>query len=267
MSRFIPLLMSLLLVPGSALAQEREFDIEVLIFKRNVDLEQVKENWPESVEPINLSEIASFRDTQYLNNNGVTLLSQGDYQLNAERDTLDRHAGFEVLLHTAWRQGDQNRNLAPKFRIQAGKAFPDQYYADGTKVGSASATADTEQPQEPVRHYELDGELQVYVQHYLFVETTLDLKSPEVRNVTYTEKELDQDSQSEYSVLNDTEDSSGVQVGNLQQVSPEVVVEEYLKSFRMQQKRRMRSSETHYLDHPLMGMIIQVRRVEADVYQ
>ncbi|MBO0181007.1 CsiV family protein, partial [Vibrio parahaemolyticus] len=30
---------------------------------------------------------------------------------------------------------------------------------------------------------------------------------------------------------------------------------------RMDQKRRMRSSETHYLDNPLMGMIIQVRRV------
>ncbi|MCO4789722.1 hypothetical protein DK293_13990, partial [Vibrio cholerae] len=26
-------------------------------------------------------------------------------------------------------------------------------------------------------------------------------------------------------------------------------------------KRRMRSGETHYLDHPLMGVIIQVRRV------
>ncbi|NMU76239.1 hypothetical protein HKB17_03900, partial [Vibrio parahaemolyticus] len=34
-----------------------------------------------------------------------------------------------------------------------------------------------------------------------------------------------------------------------------------LKSYRMDQKRRMRSSETHYLDNPLMGMIIQVRRV------
>ncbi|MDF4825758.1 CsiV family protein, partial [Vibrio parahaemolyticus] len=36
----------------------------------------------------------------------------------------------------------------------------------------------------------------------------------------------------------------------------------FLKSYRLDQKRRMRSGETHYLDHPLMGMIIQVRRVQ-----
>ncbi|MDF4917276.1 CsiV family protein, partial [Vibrio parahaemolyticus] len=52
-----------------------------------------------------------------------------------------------------------------------------------------------------------------------------------------------------------------VQVGNLAEISPTVTEEKFLKSYRMDQKRRMRSSETHYLDNPLMGMIIQVRRV------
>ncbi|QSA20002.1 hypothetical protein JV197_08680, partial [Vibrio furnissii] len=50
----------------------------------------------------------------------------------------------------------------------------------------------------------------------------------------------------------------------LESVSPTVDVESFLKSYRMDQKRRMRSGETHYLDHPLMGMIIQVRRVNPN---
>ena len=52
-----------------------------------------------------------------------------------------------------------------------------------------------------------------------------------------------------------------VQVGNLVDVTPTVKQNKVLKSYRMIQKRRMRSGHTYYLDHPLMGMIIQVRRV------
>ncbi|EGU57917.1 hypothetical protein VINI7043_25652, partial [Vibrio nigripulchritudo ATCC 27043] len=73
-------------------------------------------------------------------------------------------------------------------------------------------------------------------------------------DITFEEKSLD---------LADTEGDDTTQVGNLESVSPTLQVEEFLKSYRMDQKRRMRSSETHYLDHPLMGMIIQVRRVQS----
>jgi hypothetical protein len=47
----------------------------------------------------------------------------------------------------------------------------------------------------------------------------------------------------------------------MEDVTPTVRTGEFLKSYRLDQKRRMRSTETHYLDHPLLGMIIQVRRV------
>mgnify|MGYP000636879170 CR=1 FL=1 len=36
--------------------------------------------------------------------------------------------------------------------------------------------------------------------------------------------------------------------------------EEQLHSFKFDQKRRVRSGEIHYFDHPLMGMLIQIRR-------
>jgi hypothetical protein len=34
-----------------------------------------------------------------------------------------------------------------------------------------------------------------------------------------------------------------------------------LQPYAFTHKRRMRSGETHYLDNPMMGLIIQVRKV------
>ncbi|GAM76452.1 hypothetical protein JCM19241_3989 [Vibrio ishigakensis] len=83
-----------------------------------------------------------------------------------------------------------------------------------------------------------------------------------MKSVTFKELKPEELKDSEnFSVLADTENDN-VQAGNMEEVSPKKEVVTYLKSYRMEQKRRMRSGETHYLDHPLMGMIIQVRRVQ-----
>lgn len=101
--------------------------------------------------------------------------------------------------------------------------------------------------------YELDGTLQIYVQHFLFAEAVLDLKKPSVREVVLQDSPLE--------LGTNEEQGATVQAGMLESVSPKVQEETFLKSYRLDQKRRMRSGETHYLDHPLMGVIIQVRRV------
>ncbi|OBT13971.1 hypothetical protein A9264_02195 [Vibrio sp. UCD-FRSSP16_10] len=258
MKKIIPLLMMLLLIPNLAQAQKREFDVEVLIFKRSIDPETTAESWPNELAPIDLQGVEPFSNQAYRHKKHAQMLSFSHYKLLKERDVLKRHAGFEVLLHKAWRQGDQGKFSAPKFHIQAGKDYSKQFNADGSKI----ASEDTHTHHDPL--YELDGMIQVYVQHYLFVETKLDLHQPSVRSITFTEKSPEQLKESDnFAVLADTEaDSANVQAGNLEQVSPKKVEETFLKGYRMDQKRRMRSGETHYLDNPLMGMIIQVRRVE-----
>lgn len=81
----------------------------------------------------------------------------------------------------------------------------------------------------------------------------LDLKKPSVREVVLQDSPLE--------LGTNEEQGATVQVSMLESVSPKVQEETFLKSYRLDQKRRMRSGETHYLDHPLMGVIIQVRRV------
>lgn len=258
MKKLIPLLLLLVSMPSLA---QRQFDIEVILFKRAVDAEKVSESWPNSLPEINVSRAGSFGDTSYRQLKGVQMLAYSQYQLNDEVQKLKNHAGFQVLLHTAWRQGDQGRASAPIFHIQAGKDYSQQFNPDGSEVGK-QATTDTpvsgvveESIAKPL--YELDGTLQIYVQHYLYAEAMLDLKEPSVRDVVM------QDAQLNLNVAPDDQNAT-VQAGNLESVSPTVDVESFLKSYRMDQKRRMRSGETHYLDHPLMGMIIQVRRVNPN---
>ncbi len=266
MKKLIPLLLMMVSMPTLA---QRQFDIEVLIFKRTVDAEQTSEAWPNVMPEINVTRARPFQDGEYRQSKGVSMLSYDQYELTEQKEKLSKHAGFDVLLHTAWRQGDEGKSAAPVFRIQAGKDFSKDFNSNGSAKSAEVETANESGFQEtsidnPL--YELDGKLQVYVQHYLFAETTLDLKAPSVRHVILEDKQLDLTNDAENAELgiDGQVEESTVQVGNLEDVTPNVQVEEFLKSYRMQQKRRMRSTETHYLDHPLMGIIIQVRRVAQE---
>ncbi|WP_029842059.1 peptidoglycan binding protein CsiV, partial [Vibrio parahaemolyticus] len=193
----------------------------------------------------------------YRRSKGVTLLPRSSFRLNAQEAALNNHAGFKVLKHVAWRQGDRGKASAPIFRIVGGRDFSGSYNADGSPINGNNSYSSDGYNEETINGplYELDGKFQIYVQHYLFAETTLDLREPSIREVRFESKSTDQ--------LNDElgDVDGNVQVGNLAEISPTVTEETFLKSYRLDQKRRMKSSETHYLDNPLMGMIIQVRRV------
>lgn len=252
----IPLLLLCVSMPSWA---QRQFDIEVIIFKRAVDAESTTESWPDQLPRIEMTNVGSLDSDAYRSSKGVSLLPSSSFQLNPQAEALSNHAGFKVLKHVAWRQGDQGQNSAPIFRIVAGRDFSDSYYPDGTpNDGSNTTFASDGYSESDVNGplFELDGKLQIYVQHYLFAETMMDLREPGVRQVRIESTPAEQLSDEMGMV------EGNVQVGNLAVVSPTVTEEKFLKTYRLDQKRRMRSGETHYFDNPLMGMILQVRRVE-----
>lgn len=43
--------------------------------------------------------------------------------------------------------------------------------------------------------------------------------------------------------------------------TPVKVMTPYLMSIPLEQNRRVKSDEIHYLDHPEMGMVIQIRKM------
>ena len=247
MKKLIPLLLFFVSLPTMA----RQFDIEVIIFKRTVNAEQTTESWPDQLPVISMDNAGNLNDANYRAQKGVQLLPSSSYRLNPQEQALRNHAGFQVLMHTAWRQSGRGRLSAPVFHIQGGKNYSSQYNVDGSPKGSTALTSidgvSEETQNGPV--YQLDGRMQVYVEHYLYADVMLDVKEPVVKEIMLPQKPM-----AEF------DNGDTVQVGNLEDVTPTVEELKLLKSYRMDQKRRMRSGEIHYLDNPLMGMIIQVRR-------
>lgn len=79
MKKLIPLLLLLVSMPSLA---QRQFDIEVILFKRAVDAEKVSESWPNSLPEINVSRAGNFGDANYRQSKGVQMLPYSQYQLN-----------------------------------------------------------------------------------------------------------------------------------------------------------------------------------------
>lgn len=272
MKKLIILLLCAISWPSFA---ERLFDVEVIVFKRNQNPDAVQENWPDAQPDINLNNAILVFDSQALAARGLKVLPKSQWQLNAEYDRLANHAGFKPLVHVAWRQNDGGRGMMPKLRFTAGRNFGDSFYTDGTSKDALITTSeyapDSDQPTEKISGpmYELDGFIRVYVQHYLFIETDLALREPGERKVLEEVQVVP--TSLENPTITDVEnivadnaisDTQGSALTGLQKLERTYSVEKYLKSYHFEQKRRMRSGEIHYLDHPLMGLIIKVTRVD-----
>ncbi|UJF17432.1 peptidoglycan binding protein CsiV [Vibrio sp. SS-MA-C1-2] len=305
MKKLVFLLLFFVSIPSFA---ARQFDVEVILFERNQSPDTLSEQWPEHVAAIDYSQAHTTDDEVYLEEKGVTLLDPSEYQLNEQYQTLEKHAGFKPMLHVAWRQGDEPEANSPVFKFALGNDFSDQFNPDGTVISEQddnvnksaevitpsttlndASTSDDDSTELAVNPAlkELEGTIQVYVQHYLFVNADFNLHQPSEKQTiigstildntapnTTAEEGSNEDlapvstiSDTDAAVVTDNMDntnSNTVAVGTLQQIENQYKTETFLKSFKFKQNQRMRSSETHYLDNPLIGMIIQVRKVDEE---
>ncbi|MCP4414756.1 MAG: hypothetical protein GY808_19535 [Gammaproteobacteria bacterium] len=137
--------------------------------------------------------------------------------------------------------------------------------------------------------WQLDGNIRIYVQRYLHLETDLILRIPgeEAMQLGAIETSLAADK------LLDSLQTENLSSGNSQSAaisedhfatnnlpaeptnttfgwnladdflsddqSQSIVIQQVLNKYQMLQKRRLRSKEIHYIDHPLFGLLIQIR--------
>jgi hypothetical protein len=299
LSKFV---LSLALLGFSVSAAEpRWFDIEVLIFKRDQLETSDDEVWDPATQRLDISPTAPLLDPLFNCSDatcsdgmvldrlpvvidavgwpatGTTqrqLLGASELELNAQRQTLEQHAAFTPLLHVAWREIVAPRNQAKYYGVIAGERLP---------LAAAKAS------DEPQHHWEIEGGIKVYLQHYLFIEAQLTLNtigektkslwaapiemtnaltvgeipSEDVIDPRATLEPLD--SQEPQTVpdntINATIDIDGIinNAMNDDALSEQPDVAQLI-SYKFDQKRRVRSGEIHYLDHPKIGMIIQIRK-------
>ena len=215
------------------------------------------------------------------------LVAKDHWVLNETEQTLEQRGLAEPLLHLAWQQPVFGRDDNYKFRLYGGKNFAERYQFNGfmkpddgvkyapsdpgvdndplarrmqnidelftilnqgdhrfgvNKGGQSLAPLQPETTDTPV--WELDGTLHVFlVGNYLHIKGDFNLReealvAPPSGSLTDQASEM------------------------LTSKQAQVDGERFLRSYRFDQLRRVISHETHYFDHPKLGMIVQIRRTD-----
>ncbi|MCL1059116.1 peptidoglycan binding protein CsiV [Shewanella gelidimarina] len=195
--------------------------------------------------------------TAYLGD-GAVLLAKSQSQFKDIIATLKREKGNKSLLHMTWQQSMLPRNKAIPVKLYSGNDYSKDYEQNGQPLQlsnlndelpqfdfmSSGLLADTKKPV-----WKLDGTLNIYLEHYLFIETAFNLRQEGEKTVTLTYHDPESFSS----------DNLTAETGS--------VTTPFLYSIPMKQNRRVRSDEVHYFDHPKMGMIIQIRKMEQPTAQ
>jgi hypothetical protein len=233
----------------SASAEERWFEVEVLLFQRNISFEKIGEKLSEERLSLNTDNSISMLKATAESNpvvigaqqfdqnaNNFILLDTSQLQLTAQRQKLAAHAAFKPLLHMAWRMPVKSNNSTKPLHLFAGE--------------NLRLTAQSED------QWTVDGNFKIYLDHYLFIDSQFI-----VRQKTLQELLVPQPAGAQS--LNIIEGEHGVEIISLSdqaeasENNQQVVIKEAL----FDQKRRLKSEEIHYLDHPLMGIIVQIRKI------
>ncbi|MEI6859305.1 MAG: peptidoglycan binding protein CsiV [Shewanella sp.] len=163
---------------------------------------------------------------------------------------LSRERGNKSLLHITWQQAMQPRHRAKPIRLFSGKDYSSRFNLNGQSI--LSQTPQSVEPQfdflegnfDAVEHqpvWKIDGTINIYLDHFLYVETALNLREEGTKT------------------LGVMQDDTHYNSSDIKISSP------FLYSFPMKQNRRVRSNEIHYFDHPRMGMILQIRKMQQPI--
>ena len=241
---------------------------------------------PQSL-PIIESVPAKPNGTEWLYSPSPYLIPANSLQLTKLARDIARQRGVDGLLHLGWRQNVLfGQNKAPAMRLFAGNNFATEYDINGhiikevkegqsyigdidlvldhsedliSKIRDALANPDFQTEEQGLTEiekldnsdlatettdqlWELDGYFKVFLRYikrtpYLHIDSELDYRAPV------------------FSQLNGTD-----ALMNQNEVDAVQVIPDEIKSFKFKQLRRVISKQIHYFDHPLFGMVVQIRR-------
>ncbi len=239
MKALIGTLLLLLSFHLQAEQEMRYYDVEVVIFENLDPQAKQAENWPLQVnmelpeKTIELGQpvISSWLPAEADKRLSYRLLPASQFRLKEEVDKLTESEKYRMIFHTAWRQPglDKNTSLPVHFKRTIPPAPPLQQTPDTESDYASEAEASTEDN----TPYELEGLLRVTLARYLRLEGEM----------TYKKKPLEvSDTENPFAVL-DNEDQLQAKQGVI-----------HFKQVR----RRIRSKELHYLDHPVLGVLLKI---------
>ena len=239
MKRIITLI---LLFASQAIVQAEEtryYDVEIIVFENLSSFDRQKEIWPTSIEqtlPETVIEIGKPYPgpipKEFTPSLTFKPLPREEYQLLDNATAIEESPSRRVLLHTAWRQPGMPADSALTVRLsQAIPAITNESLLENE--GNSDSSGLLTNSLQPQYAGELQGLIKVILARYLHVDADL-LLTPQLAI--------------------ETEDLYGP---DEQESKPTV--------YRLKQmRRRIRSNELHYLDHPVLGVLVMIRPYETD---
>jgi hypothetical protein len=185
-----------------------------------------------------------------------TLLENDQLQLTPMAKRIFRQNDFQQLFHGAWRQPIAARNVAESILIRGGTQYDD--------------------------HYELEGSISLGLERYLHINTDLWLSTfvtttpqnsyawsilPQAPRALNAEREMqsgDTFSLDDGFSATNSQNLLSPPSQNYDNFFSDLTSNSYAveKTVTLRQQRRMRSNELHYIDHPLLGLIIKITPYE-----
>lgn len=208
---------------------ERWYQVEMIIFARSESAKN-QEVWPKNIKLAYPDNLNFLKPTGSNNAEGFNLLPVSERKLNSQAATIAKSGSYTLLFHQAWGQLIQAKNA--HIFINGGKKFND--------------------------HHELEGNISLSVGQYLKLQTNLwltqfapiALDSAPTTAPTETDLLADTTAEEPWPELPGLPDSESSISG-----PAEFAIKRIIK---VAQQRSMRSNEVHYIDHPLLGIIVRI---------
>lgn len=210
----------LVLLPALQAQSASWYQVEVLIFANNDPAALDDEFWPTGLtvpQKPNAVPLAGRTENQQ----PYSRLPGKDLLFNAEKRRIEQYEGFRVLFHGGWMQPVGSKRNAKSVYIRSGQVLDNG-------------------------QYELEGYITIDKGRFLHFRPDLfhsrQLSNHERSVLRSFEQQTDTDEQNEPTPL-------------MEMQTPEIDIPDFL-TVQMNQGRRMRSKEVHYIDHPLMGILV-----------
>ncbi|MEA3413176.1 MAG: CsiV family protein [Pseudomonadota bacterium] len=145
--------------------------------------------------------------------------------------TIKRSSRYRLLGHFIWRQPGLDREMSPAVRVHGGKDYTEEVRRQYIALPLDDPLTETRLPRDAVLE-QYDGTVKLGKGRYLHIETDLIYRQPETVSVH--------------------DATTGVETSRRE-----------LQQYPVKDHRRMRSGELHYIDHPLLGILVKVTRLEG----
>jgi len=238
--------------------ENRWYNVEVIIFSQDSQQFRDSELWPMDVPLPKEADARSLRPAvrggaALTQASAFTLIPNNELTLNGEAARISSAPELKMLLHLGWRQPGLSQDQAVSIRVHDGML----------EDGSINSRGMAIQPAEP---YRMEGTLKLVLSRYLHIYADLLYREPQPENATPDLFNGTQSGTSTDAAAMPSTDASASQADLFAQAAAPLSGETMprYRIYHLQQSRRMRSGELHYIDHPVLGLIIRVTPYEPN---